>query len=185
MAEFDGITAAAAQAILDQCIVSGEVNVAGHIIFTRFDGSTIDGGDFSGTVTPIVETAVDEAFVEVQESIPAAVAGTNYELGNVSGAVSFTDKTADQMVNALFELTATGNITINSATAFPAGMRPNTQFALRITQDAIGSRTLTLTGFKRSQGVLTLTTTANAIDLLVFIYDGTNWYAGMMGADLK
>lgn len=55
------------------------------------------------------------------------------------------------------------------------------QFAtLIIKQDATGSRTLTLpTGSKVVNvggGVITLTTTPNAVDILSCFYDGTNYY---------
>ena len=53
MASFTGITAAKADAILGQSVVSGYINPSGHLILTRSDGSTIDAGDFTGIVTGI------------------------------------------------------------------------------------------------------------------------------------
>lgn len=51
---------------------------------------------------------------------------------------------------------------------------------LRVIQDATGSRTLTLPAGSKvingGAGAITLTTTANAIDVLTFYYDGTNYF---------
>ena len=164
MAIVNGITAEAAQDILDQTIESAEIS-GSSLVFTRHDGSSFSAGDFSSAVeTPIAE----------------AVAGSLTALGNISGAVSFGSLTPNDMVNRIFTATLTGNISINSS-SFPTPALPGTQFAMRFTQDGTGGRTLTLTGIKRSQGVLALSTAAGAIDIIMFMYDGTNWYAGAMG----
>lgn len=48
---------------------------------------------------------------------------------------------------------------------------------LVVKQDATGNRTLTLpSGSKKANGGFFLSTTANAIDILSFYYDGTNYY---------
>lgn len=51
---------------------------------------------------------------------------------------------------------------------------------LRVVQDATGGRTLTLPGASKvvngGTGAITLSSAANAIDLLNFYYDGTNYY---------
>lgn len=51
---------------------------------------------------------------------------------------------------------------------------------LNITQDATGSRTITLPAGSKviggGSGAVTLTTTAAAIDVLTFFYDGTNYF---------
>jgi hypothetical protein len=49
---------------------------------------------------------------------------------------------------------------------------------LILTQDATGSRLLTST-MKFAGGVKTLTTSANAIDVVTIYYDGTNYLAGL------
>lgn len=185
MASFTGIDAAAADAVLGASVVSGAINPSGHLILTRGNGSTIDAGDFSGILTGLLQTQVDTA---VGTAVPAAVAGKTFDRGNFAGGnITFTDAaggsfTRDNLVNALYKIKLTGNSAIDTA-SLPANPRPNTQFAMKIVQDATGGRTLTLAGFKKSQGVLTLTTTANAIDILVFFYDGAQWFAGFMGVD--
>lgn len=51
---------------------------------------------------------------------------------------------------------------------------------IRITQDATGGRTITLPSGSRvingGSGAVTLTQTANAVDILTFFYDGTNYW---------
>lgn len=184
MAEFTGITAAAAQAIFDQTVVSGYVNGgSGHLILVTHDGTELDAGDFTTIVSDLLTTQVAAG---VASALPDSVAGYNEELGNLTGAIDteLGNLDTDNILNAFLEGTLIGNVTLNSAD-LPSGCRPNTQFAFKMVQDATGGRTLTLTGFKKSQGVLQLTTTANAIDILMFLYDGTNWYVGVMGVDFK
>jgi hypothetical protein len=181
MATVTGITAAKADEILGMSVVSGTINPSGHLILTRENGSTIDAGDFSSIITDIAEAQVA---TEVAAQIPNYVAGTTVNKGNVSGAVSFSEFNSANLVNAMIRIVATGNLTINTA-SLPSSPKPNTQFAVKIQQDATGGRTLTLTGFKKSQGVLALTPAPNAIDIVVFLFDGVSWYAGLMGADFK
>jgi len=184
------LTKAAALAILNQSVVSGTVNGAGHLILTKKDGSTIDGGDFTAIVTGIFQSTVDAA---VATAVFNSVSGTLFDRGNTAGALDFKSMPAGRgpaptnvtLVNSLWNIYMTGNITVDAATAFPAGVKAGTQFAVKFIQDATGGRTLTLTGFKKSQGVLALTSAPNAVDMVAFIYDGTSWYAAMMGDDFK
>lgn len=185
MASVTGITAAKALDILGQSVVSGSINEFGHLILARSNGVLIDAGDFTTIVSDIMEA---EVTTQVAAAVPPAVeagiydamAGTVFAKGDISGAVSFAGITANELVNATITGRLIGNITINSAD-FPASPKPGTQFAFRMTQDATGGRTLTLTGVKKSNGILTLSTAANAIDMIMFMYDGTYWYAGAMG----
>jgi len=181
MATVTGITAAKADEILGMSVISGTINASGHLILTRGNGQQIDAGDFTGIMTTIMEDAVA---TEVAAEVPNAVAGTTVNKGNVTGAITMTEFNNVNLVNAMVRLVATGNLTFN-VSALPSSPKPNTQFAMKIQQDATGGRTLTLTGFKKSQGALALTPAPNAIDILVFLYDGVSWYAGMMGVDFK
>lgn len=182
MATVTGITAAKADEILGMSVVSGSINESGHLILTRANGSTIDAGDFTGIVSGLLE---DQVEAQIAAELPDVVAGTVLNMGSVTGAIDLTPAFNNvNLVNALVTLTATGNLTLSTAD-LPSSPKTNTQFAMKITQDPTGGRTLTLTGFKKSQGVLTLTTNGFAVDILVFMYDGTNWNAGMMGVDFK
>lgn len=94
-------------------------------------------------------------------------AGSISAQGNVTGATTF-DRTNGEVITA----TLTGNITVTLA---------NWQFqgdilTLKLTQDATGSRTATWPGnFKKVGGALTLSTGANAVDVIQMAWDGTNW----------
>ena len=48
MATITGMTAAAMNAIAEECIISGTVNGSGHLILTKQDLSTIDAGNVKG-----------------------------------------------------------------------------------------------------------------------------------------
>lgn len=189
MATVTGITGARADDILGQSVVSGFVNGAGRLILVRSNGQNVDGGSFIDNVLPAMEAQVAQETTDkvnaavppaVSDAVNNAVAGNVFAKGNISGALSFVGLTNVTLVNALIKGTLVGNLTVNAGD-FPAVPRAGTQFALILTQDNVGGRTLTLTGIKRSMGVLSLTAAANAIDIISFMYDGTNWYAGAMG----
>lgn len=195
MATVNGITAEKGQEILDQTIESATISGT-SLIFTRNDGSTFSAGDFKSyidsEITPIVDGAIDDATAAipaqinssvstaVANAVPTAVVGGLTAKGNTSGTFSFAGITSAQLVNRLFTATLVGNVTIDS-TNFPTSPLAGTQFAIVFKQDATGGRTLTLNNIKKSQGVLDLSTAANAVDIVVFMYDGTSWYAGLMG----
>lgn len=181
MASFTGTTRERAEEILGESVVSSEINEAGHLIMTRGNGSTFDAGDFTAIVGDILASSVATA---VATAVPNAVAGTFVDKGNVSGAINISPLNTNTLVNAYLRLTATGDLTFN-ITALPSSPKVGTQFALKITQDATGNRTLTLTGFKKSMGTLVLSTAPAASDLLVFFFDGTSWIAGLMAYNIS
>lgn len=97
-----------------------------------------------------------------------------------SSAVTLTDGgtvTWDWSAGTNAAVTLAGNRTLSITNAV-AG----TYATLRVIQDGTGSRTLAMPGSGATKvanggaGVVTLTTTASAIDLLSFYYDGTNYY---------
>lgn len=192
MATVNGVTAEKVQSVLDQTIVSAEI-VGSTLQFTRTDASTFSAGDFAtyinAQITGPLNTglAANAAAVtsQINSQVPAAVAGGLTSKGNMSGVFSFSGLTSAQMVNRMFVARLIGNVSVNLAD-FPASPVPGTQFAIRFQQDGTGGRTLTLLGgIKVSQGVLVLSTAPDAIDIIVFIYDGTWWYAGAMGVGFQ
>lgn len=77
-------------------------------------------------------------------------------------------------LNALQAELYTLTLATNATLAVPTNLQSGQSWRVEVTQDAVGARTLTLpTGYKKS-GTTTLTTTAAAIDLLSFTYDGTS-----------
>lgn len=185
MATITGITAAKADEILGMSVVSGAINGSGHLILTRGNGSTIDAGDFTGIVSSILG---DQVQAKVDDVVPDAIAGTVVDKGSVGGtssvALTIPELNSDNMPNAMVKVTLAGNVTF-AASSLPAAPKANTQWVLRLQQDATGSRVFTISGFKRAYGSLPISTTPNAVDLIVFIFDGTDWLVGLMGADFK
>lgn len=181
MAQFIGLTAKKAEEILGMSVISGTVNAQGHLILTRANGQQIDAGDFNANVKSGLDAKVQQV---VDLALPDAVAGTVVDKGTVSGALTLPEFHSGNLPNAMIKVKLGGNVTF-STTALPSVPKTNTQFVIRLVQDDAGGRTFTTTGFKRSMGALPISTTPGAVDLLVFLYDGTNWLAGLMGADFK
>ena len=67
--------------------------------------------------------------------------------------------------------TLTGNVTIAAPTNPTTGAR----LTYVLTQDGTGSRTGTWNSVFKLATSLTLTTTASKVDVISFVYDGTNW----------
>jgi hypothetical protein len=83
----------------------------------------------------------------------------------------------------VFDVTLTGNATF-SFTGATNGKACS--FSLYLHQDATGSRTVTWpASVKWSGGAPTLTTTASAVDILVFetLNGGTTWYGSLVGTN--
>jgi hypothetical protein len=69
--------------------------------------------------------------------------------------------------------TLTGNV---GTVTITAGQNVGDELMLVLTQDATGGRTFTWpTNAKVVGGILTLSVTANAVDVIRFTWDGTNW----------
>ncbi|MBB6500846.1 hypothetical protein [Pedobacter cryoconitis] len=111
--------------------------------------------------------------VKGRGSFDSTVVAPNY--ASALQTLSSGTITWDQTKGATATVTLTGNSTLTITNAI-AGMYG----LIKVKQDATGSRTLTLpTGSKvinGGGGLVTLTTTANAIDVLSYFYDGTNYF---------
>jgi len=165
---------------------TGRVNLDG-VLWPAADGtngqvlSTNGAGSASWVAQP---TAFDPAS-------PGAIGGTTKAAG------TFTTMTSDvavlddirETVSALTygatitpnaadgsirTITLTGNVTFSAFTSPVSGQT----ITLIITQDGTGSRTLTST-MKFAGGSKTLSTAANAIDILTVSYIGTTYYASL------
>jgi hypothetical protein len=95
--------------------------------------------------------------------------GETVVAGGSTGAATITPNAA---AGTIYNYTLTGNITLSALTNAVAG----TSMTIILTQDATGSRTLTST-MKFSGASKTLSTSANAIDIMSVFYDGTTYYA--------
>ncbi len=85
--------------------------------------------------------------------------------------------TPDRSLGAVHTCTLTGNVTLANPTNLVAGQR----IEIILTQDATGSRLLSAVGtlWKFPGGTKTLTTTANAVDCIKGVYDGTRILANL------
>lgn len=61
MATINVLTAEAAQAILDESVVSFVINGSGHLIGTKHDASTFDAGDFNTVITALINSILAAA----------------------------------------------------------------------------------------------------------------------------
>ena len=95
---------------------------------------------------------------------------TVFAIGN-SGATTLTPNAANGSVQTI---TATGNFTLSAFTSPVSGQT----ITFIITQDGVGSKTLTST-MKFAGGSKTLSTAANSIDILTVSYIGTTYYASL------
>jgi hypothetical protein len=91
-------------------------------------------------------------------------------LGSVSGTVNI-----DLAAHTAFTMTVTGAFSLNIQNPVTGQ-----SFVIIIKQDATGSRAVTWPGTMLfSEGFKTISTAANATDLLTAYYDGTNYYASL------
>ena len=91
-------------------------------------------------------------------------------LGSTGGSIAF-----DVSQAPTYTLTLTSNLS-GSFSNMPAG----SSLTLVITQDGTGGRTQSWTGVKWAGGSSTLSTSAGAIDIINFYFDGTNYYGSLV-----
>ena len=92
-----------------------------------------------------------------------------YNFGNATGTLTVDVNNGD-----IQRMTLTGNITLNSISNVANG----SSMTLVMAQDATGNRLLSST-FKFAGNLRTLSTAANAIDVICVFYDGTNYLASL------
>jgi len=197
-----GATGSSAQfAILN---ISGTKTAARSLILPnssrRYYINNSGGSDLSGPYLLTVKSAATTGVTMVDgEKAIIAWNGTDYiKIANTSGAASFTTlslsgSAATAPVVVAFSATAMAvNCALSNvfATTFTANVTTAPTFSNLadgqtinwfITQDVTGSRTITWpSNFKWSGGLVqTLSTTANAVDLLVATYRSGYWYASL------
>lgn len=130
-------------------------------------------GDLGGTATSPTVPNMARANQGGQEMVSAN--------GSVSGSVSI-----DLVNGNIFSWTLTGNVTSLAISGAVSGRACS--FALYVNQGAGGSRTINWPASVRwSGGAPTLSSSANALDILVFesIDGGTNWYGSLVGSNFQ
>jgi len=111
----------------------------------------------------------------ISASLPANITGNVftsvvYSYGNATGTI-----TPDISLGSIQTMTLTGNITLNSL----ANVNTGQTATFVISQDATGNRLLTST-WKFASNVRTLSTAANAIDMISVSYIGNTYYASLI-----
>jgi hypothetical protein len=149
------------------------------------------GGTGVGTLTGIVKGNGTSAF-------SVATAGTDYVTPSSTETLTNKTITNPTVTNYVESVVAIGNtgtaqtITLTSGTVQTATLTGNCTFTmptatagksfiLLLRQDATGNRTATFTPNVKfnSAGAPTITATANRLDILTFVADGTNWYGSI------
>jgi hypothetical protein len=133
----------------------------------------------SGTVVGTTDT---QTLTNKTLTSPAVATGTltnptvtDYVESVVAIGNTGTSQTIALTSGTVQTATLTGNCTFTMPTA-TAGK----SFILLLKQDGTGSRTATFTGVKfNAAGAPTITATANKMDILTFVADGTNWYGSI------
>ena len=126
---------------------------------TQLVGPLTTNSNISGTYL-ISNTGSNLTLSQFQETVSTA---------NVSGTI-----TPNVAASTIFNYTLTGNITLNALGNVLAG----SSATLVLKQDSTGNRTLSST-MKFSGGYKTLSTAANATDILCVFFDGSTYYASL------
>lgn len=166
--------------------------------FVTLNGQVLDDSEYSLSGTTLTVTpdngfnaTTDEVLV-FQHNYTAS--GANIALLDTAqeytatqnfNATTLTDGATinwDASVNQVTSVTLAGNRTL----AAPTNLADGATYILIIKQDATGGRTLTFnTAYKFPGGTVpTLSTAANAVDIITFVSDGANMY-GVAQKDFK
>jgi len=150
----------------------------GNIIPTSTQSDIFERDDTTNTINPVIPN--DNFNIGTGDIKAGAInLSRNITFEGQSNTPVFTLADAATITpnfdnGSIQTVTLTGNRTI----ANPTNLKNGATYILIIKQDATGSRTVAWgTNYKFSDGIApTLTTTANAVDIVTFISDGTNLY---------
>lgn len=152
------------------------VSIAGNVIINNRFGRPVQ---MAGTSDEW--TVTNNQFYNNSNNSPALVGANNsvfnndgvnpqssHALGDVTGSATF-NRVNGSMQTAIL----TGDV---GTVTITAGQNVGDELTLMLTQDATGGRTFTWpTNAKLAGGVLTLSITPNAVDVVRLAWDGTNW----------
>lgn len=153
-------------------IVSATGNVTGNYFIGN--GSQLTGIATTGNYVDLTtnqSVAGNKTFTGTTTLYPYV------EYTNVSGLTTGGSFTPTQSNGTVQKVTATASFALNA----PTGMTTGQSITLIIRQDGTGSRTMTPSSvYKFAYGSKTLSTAANAIDMLSIFYDGTNYLCNLV-----
>ena len=145
-------------------VVSSTTNVA------NLNASSLNGATFAAPGAIGSTTASTGAFTTL-----TADTTTLDDIRETVSALTYAATITPNAANGSIQtITLTGNLTFSAFTSPVSGQT----ITLIITQDATGGRTLTST-MKFASGSKTLSTAANAVDILTVSYIGTTYYASL------
>jgi hypothetical protein len=155
------------------------ISIAGNTIINNRFGRPVQmaGTSDNWTVT-------NNQFYNNSNNIPALVGANNsmfnnegvnpqggYAVGDIAGSVAFNRVNGSMQAAML-----TGNV---GTVTITAGQNVGDELTLMLAQDPTGGRTFAWpTNAKLAGGVLTLSITPNAVDVVRLAWDGTNWREG-------
>ena len=138
----------------------------------------------AGTLSWVAQTGISNVVEDTTPQLGGTLDGQGNEINNViledyketiyTGGSTTGTITPDVANGNVQSITLTGNITFNAFGNAEAGQ----SMTLIIKQSASGGETLTSTMIFAG-GTKTLSTAANAIDILSVVYDGTTYYASL------
>jgi hypothetical protein len=187
---FDGTGSLSITAIEAQNDYTSGVSVSndGTVSFNRTDANDAYSVSFEGTGVVIGNNG--DSTVTIEADFSSVV---EYDAdGNIAfdGQVSAPYHTLVKGANSIFtpDFDESNNIvtTLDSASTFanPSNLKDGASYTIIVKQDASGGRVISSFGsaFKWAGGTApTLSATANAVDILTFISDGTNLYGSFVG----
>ena len=139
-----------------------------------------EGDDnFTNLNTAKIENVVEDTTPQLGGELDGqgnTVSNVNFkDYKETNYALSYAATITPDVVNGNVQtVTLTGNVTFNAFANPEAGQ----SLTLIVKQDATGSRTLT-SSMKFAGAEKTLSTAANAIDIISVFYDGTDYYASL------
>lgn len=160
-----------------------QTNGSGTLSFATISGGTetqIAGGDNITVTQPdsaggfVISQSQLNATLDMNDQQLSNMAIKNFgeiinDLGTTSGTI-----TPDPNNGSVQKITLNGNLTLNSLSSVANG----DSVTLIVRQDGTGNRTLSST-MKFAGGTKTLSTGANAIDIITIFYDGTDYLASL------
>jgi len=159
-------------------------------LITRTSSTTAEARTITGTTNVITVTNGDGVSGNPTLTVGSLVARTdtvqNFTAAQRGSITTLTDGatiTADFATTNHFQVTLSGNRTL----ANPSNQTAGQSGAIRVVQDGTGSRTLAYgSNWKFSNGAApVLTTTANAVDLLVYFVESSSRIAARLVSDVK